>query len=85
MKGQDWIIDEIKKSGLRGRGGAGFPTGVKWGFMRKPSDGRFVFFPASISALVLAIWLLMVMKESQVHVKTAKSFVTTHTPSLRVV
>jgi NADH-quinone oxidoreductase subunit F len=27
-KGRDWIIDEMKKSGLRGRGGAGFPTGM---------------------------------------------------------
>ena len=27
------IIDELKASGLRGRGGAGFPTGVKWSFM----------------------------------------------------
>lgn len=32
------IIDEVKKSNLRGRGGAGFPTGVKWGFMPKDSD-----------------------------------------------
>ncbi len=32
------IIDEVKKSNLRGRGGAGFPTGVKWGFMPKESD-----------------------------------------------
>jgi NADH-quinone oxidoreductase subunit F len=39
-KGQDWIIDEMKASGLRGRGGAGFPTGVKWSFMPKKSDGR---------------------------------------------
>ncbi|XP_015790655.1 NADH dehydrogenase [ubiquinone] flavoprotein 1, mitochondrial-like [Tetranychus urticae] len=39
-KGHDWIIDEIKKSGLRGRGGAGFPSGIKWSFMNKPSDGR---------------------------------------------
>ena len=39
-KGQDWIIDEMKKSGLRGRGGAGFPTGLKWSFMPKQSDGR---------------------------------------------
>ena len=31
------IIDEIKKSGLRGRGGAGFPTGVKWGFIQRDS------------------------------------------------
>ncbi|MEO1282207.1 MAG: NADH-quinone oxidoreductase subunit NuoF, partial [Pseudomonadota bacterium] len=34
-KGQDWIIDEVKASGLRGRGGAGFPTGLKWSFMPK--------------------------------------------------
>lgn len=39
-KGTDWILNEIKESGLRGRGGAGFPTGIKWGFMNKPSDGR---------------------------------------------
>ena len=39
-KGQDWIIDEVKASGLRGRGGAGFPTGLKWSFMPKESGGR---------------------------------------------
>lgn len=40
-KGRDWIIEEMKKSGLRGRGGAGFPTGMKWSFMPKESpDGR---------------------------------------------
>jgi len=40
LNGQDWIIDEIKKSGLRGRGGAGFPSGLKYSFMPKKSDGR---------------------------------------------
>jgi len=39
-KGKDWIIGEMKESGLRGRGGAGFPTGLKWSFMPKESDGR---------------------------------------------
>lgn len=38
--GPDWIIDEIKDSGLRGRGGAGFPSGLKYSFMPKVSDGR---------------------------------------------
>ncbi|MFX8597243.1 NADH-quinone oxidoreductase subunit F, partial [Acinetobacter baumannii] len=32
------VIEEVKRSGLRGRGGAGFPTGVKWSFM--PKDGK---------------------------------------------
>jgi NADH dehydrogenase (ubiquinone) flavoprotein 1 len=36
VKGDDWIINEMKASGLRGRGGAGFPSGLKWSFMNKP-------------------------------------------------
>ncbi|EDV22609.1 uncharacterized protein TRIADDRAFT_28664, partial [Trichoplax adhaerens] len=40
LKGHEWILNEVKKSGLRGRGGAGFPSGLKWSFMNKPSDGR---------------------------------------------
>jgi len=39
-RGRDAIIDEMKASGLRGRGGAGFPTGMKWSFMPKQTDGR---------------------------------------------
>jgi len=38
--GRDWIIEHMKASGLRGRGGAGFPTGLKWSFMPKNNDGR---------------------------------------------
>jgi NADH-quinone oxidoreductase subunit F len=37
-KGEDWIIGEVKSSGLRGRGGAGFLTGLKWSFMPKKLD-----------------------------------------------
>ncbi|KAI8870614.1 NADH dehydrogenase flavoprotein 1 [Ramicandelaber brevisporus] len=40
LKGDDWIINEVKASGLRGRGGAGFPSGLKWSFMGKPVPGR---------------------------------------------
>lgn len=40
MHGFCCFADEVKTSGLRGRGGAGFPTGMKWSFMNRPGDGR---------------------------------------------
>ncbi|XP_059818375.1 NADH dehydrogenase [ubiquinone] flavoprotein 1, mitochondrial-like [Hypanus sabinus] len=42
LKGADWILGEVKTSGLRGLGGAGFPTVMRWGFMNKPSDGSLL-------------------------------------------
>ena len=37
-KGRDWVIEQVKNSGLRGRGGAGFPSGLKWSFMPPKAD-----------------------------------------------
>ena len=38
--GREWIVEQVKASGLRGRGGAGFPTGLKWSFMPKETGER---------------------------------------------
>jgi NADH-quinone oxidoreductase subunit F len=43
LMGREAILDAVKKSGLRGRGGAGFPTGLKWSFMPKRTDGGPVY------------------------------------------
>lgn len=51
-KEPEWIIEEVKKSGLRGRGGAGFPTGLKWSFMPKnkqPGDKFYLLVNADES------------------------------------
>ena len=38
VKGKDWILKQVKDSGLRGRGGAGFPSGLKWSFMPSKTE-----------------------------------------------
>jgi NADH-quinone oxidoreductase subunit F len=38
----DEVVEEVKKSGLRGRGGAGFPTGMKWSFIDKKTNPRYL-------------------------------------------
>jgi len=40
QKGKDWVISEMKESGMRGRGGAGFATGLKWSFVPKPENSK---------------------------------------------
>lgn len=65
IKGSDWIVGEMKKSGLRGRGGAGFPSGLKWSFMPKVlllseslrlcSPGSSAIFTQGMGALILTI------------------------------
>lgn len=60
LMGPDWIVNEIKASGLRGRGGAGFPSGLKWSFMPKVREedsrradnnpARVVWCPTSTSS-----------------------------------
>ncbi len=49
-KGPEWIIGEVKTSGLRGRGGAGFATGLKWSFMpKKPERPHYLIVNADES------------------------------------
>lgn len=43
------VIDEVKASGLRGRGGAGFPTGVKWSFIPQSEPVKYVVVNADES------------------------------------
>lgn len=59
LKGQDWILKEMSTSGLRGRGGAGFPSGMKWGFMKKPFDGRYVSIPWFSQSPFLTLFLFI--------------------------
>ena len=53
-KGADWIIAEMKKSGLRGRGGAGFPSGLKWSFMPKVKNKQLLAVVFCCAAFAVA-------------------------------
>jgi hypothetical protein len=53
--GPDQIVEDIKASGLRGRGGAGFPSGLKWSFMPKKSDGLSVLACLSACSVGVAV------------------------------
>ena len=59
-KGRETIVNEMKASGQRGRGGAGFPTGLKWSFMPKQTDGG------------RAIWSSMPTNPSPAPARTAR-------------
>merc|ERR1719195_1429142 len=59
--GHDWCIDEIKKSGLRGRGGAGFPL-----------DSNILLCQKSLMEDLLT-WLSMLMSQSQAHARIERS------------
>lgn len=53
LKGDSWIIQTMKDSGLRGRGGAGFPSGLKWSFMNKPGWEKDKRLAATFEGLVV--------------------------------
>ena len=53
----DAVMEEVKKSGLRGRGGAGFPAGLKWSFLDRKSERPDT-------------WCAMPMKANQEHLRT---------------
>ena len=52
-KGKDWIINEIKLSELRGRGGAGFPTGLKWSFAPKKLGSKPHYLLMNLSLVLV--------------------------------
>lgn len=75
-KGHDWVIEEMKRSGLRGRGGAGFPSGLKWSFMPKVASAcshSLLHPPHSNQTGVPTIWSSMQTSRSQARARTARS------------
>ena len=98
MKGDSWIIQTIKDSGLRGRGGAGFPSGLKWSFMNKPNwqeDKRYVpcstLSPAHTTLNMVsvhvdpAIWSSMLMRVNLEPARTVKPCVAIPTNSSKAI
>jgi len=73
------IVEEVKTSGLRGRGGAGFPTGMKWSFLAKPEGvPRYLVCNADESDSCV-----MPMNRNPVLSRTATSWSASHMPLSR--
>lgn len=79
-KGPDWIIDQIKQSGLRGRGGAGFNSGLKWSFMPKVKSPIFFISNCVFSRMIHVLLSLssMLMNLNQALARIEKSCVMIH-------
>ena len=58
------IIDEMKKSGLRGRGGAGFPTGRKWESAYKVENSQNTLFVMPTKETLVLSWIEQFLKET---------------------
>jgi NADH:ubiquinone oxidoreductase subunit F (NADH-binding) len=59
LKGNSWIIQSIQDSGVRGRGGAGFPSGLKWSFMNKPGWERDPWYDLILFFLLICSCTLL--------------------------
>ena len=58
------VVEEVRKSGLRGRGGAGFPTGIKWNFIDKSSSNpRYLILSCSLRSIIFPFSLKISVSE----------------------
>lgn len=59
---RDAVIDEIKRSGLRGRGGGGFPTGIKWGMANKTQASQKYIICNADKVIRVHLWTAVCLK-----------------------
>jgi NADH-quinone oxidoreductase subunit F len=64
---QDDIVQNVKDSGLKGRGGAGFPTGVKWGLMPKDESMNIRYLLCNADEMEPNTWKDRMLMEQQPH------------------